>query len=1401
MNMRMTNRSAQRIVCGLGLLAAFLLGWAYAGSAQPELSELVQTPSYSVTGTMEWLVRYGLGDPRLLSQKGYSRGLFFSQNLSLDADVKVSVERPVPGTLALLAQIDNQQPEFLQSLSIRWLAENWSAEFGDFPMGRPESPFAASDRLLKGFRVSWQPSEQLTLSAVLSQVSGIKQSKTFRGNTVEETVTFVLQRPDRPWAEMPYRCDTQNAETFCNLNGLDYFSLGQNYVEGFTKIKLRFQTGDALKQLLEGYELGYLYSTIQDDPERELDPSYYTVIFTGEEYFLLLNAEFSTLLRDRIFEYLDDYNFKRVLSGEELKEYPFSQGTDYEKGFLQRLSELVTITVDSLSFRPDEAQNRRFYALRHQDIDEESVKVEIKLEDEFVELSDPRLIGFEMRVYAQSGVLEFDFPETFFEDPKSVVRVRYAYKSSTGTYVLGLSVLKGSEKVYLNGQLLQPGVDYLIEYETGFLILFKEVGPEDVLRIEYEIARGGLGGFAEYRRSFQGLSASFKPSEGFTLNVDLLRAYDSPIPGVAPETLATMPNDHWVLGLSGRLEGDNLQGAFDVGLGMNRFPPDDNLKAALPNRINVIKPLEQADSTWVLFGHRNGITVYDVRTGSWSHYGPAEGLAGLTVYDIAFDALSNRLFFATNGGLSVLHLGPGDPLASFARPASWQSFTEQEGLPSSDVRAVLLTDSDLWVGTAQGLARLSLDELERFLSEKDEEGPKKLPWTTYQAKENPALLSDRVLALAWANDQLYVATDRGLSLFDPVAEKFIAVTELRGLRIYDLVSDGNVVYVATERGVRALLGGQGLGWPVADRRVLALALGPDGELWYGTSDGLYGELRGRVPETRGLTVTAVGAIKEAIWAGVEADPESYVLPIVQVKVEAENPLLNVRIFDQSDTQLDGRAQGRFIDIPAAEHTDLGWLGRFTLKKTLGPLQLQGTLESRSLGFTPVGVLERQDRLQLSLSATYPVSDAVQLSARHEEGLTDLARFPSQILRDGLTLSFHPTGGPQVDLDYTLERIDRDFERRGFDQRRRSYSLSAGQELLDGRLKAQLGARLTQLEDPRRPEQSAWEGELSSGVQAELLPNLSLRLGYRLPLQVRFGQAFGLHRLSWGADWRRDFVLPVMGVLPLSLQGTVQGTGQLPIGRGRPVLDQSANVLIRSAVFQLGEIVVSPQLTLTARAQNPLDPRAVLELGGESTLQMRWGEIDGKLFLKRSMLSQAYSRLQRFLDTARLSLSHDEGILGVRPSLELLGSLETFVHPLLGKKTNGQYQVSLGLSWQRFESPLQADLLLSRQVVSNDQEHTVSYSLQQSVQYALGPGLTPGLDFLADYIQGEQRGEPVEELSGELSIFGNFLVLEDWSATLTLTYLFRVDAYKPPGENFSQSLALTVRFGRTLTFSF
>ncbi len=1387
------------------LIFAFTTAPAHAQG--PELS---QSPSFEVFGSVNWTVRYGLGDPRGLAQRGYSRGFFFNQSIVLNADVSVAVERPLPGLLSLVAQIDNQQPEFLQSLSILFESERWTARFGDFPMGRPESPFASPDRLLKGFQVGWKLSDRLSLRAILSQVSGIRQTKTFRGNTVEETVLFVPRLPDRPWAKMPYLCELRGTETFCNLRGLGYFFLGPDFVEGFTKIKLRFPIDERLQELLEAYELGYLFEGIAENPDPELDPSYYLLIPAEEGFYLALRTDFETLLRDQILLYIDEYNLK-LPPDADFREYPLSPGTDYEQGFLEGLQELVLLSVDSLEVRPQDAAYYRFYFLRRPEILEGSVRVEIRLleEEEFRPIEDPLLMGFEMRVYPEVGVLELLAPEEFFQNPESAVRVSYAYQAGAGTYVLGLSVLKGSERVYLNGELLQPGQDYLLEYETGFLILFVEVGPEDVLRIEYEVARGGLGGFAEYRRGFEGLLLEYEPWDGFTLWVDLLRAHDSPVAGIDPDSLATMPNDHRVVGLSGLWQGEDFQAAFDVGIAQNVFPPDDNLRVNQPNRVYAIHVLQHPNRTLVLFGHRNGVQVYDTASERWSSYGPAEGLAGLEVYDI--DGREGWVAFATSGGLSLLELEPGDPLASFARPAAWRRFDERDGLPSSRVLSVLLTPNAIWVGTDKGLATAPLGDPEK-LTERE-------TWTILSKEAYPELPNDRIRELVWTQGLLYIGTDEGLVVWDPAAKRLAPIAELQGREIRDAVSEGGTVYVATDRGVFALRGGRLVHRPFL-QAAQAVAFW-NGELWIGTEEGLFGTRQGLLSETRGRSLTALGAGEETLWAGEEADPryrlQLFAIARQELEVrfeggdEGRGPTprdrgLRVRVYEAREAKMSGEARGRFSDIPAAEHTDLGWIGQISLTQRLGPLTLQGTLRSISPEFTPVGLLNREDRLQLSLSASYNLSEALSVQVRHEEGLTDLfRRTPVQVLRDSLGLRFRPAEGPTLDLDYTIDRLDRSFERPGFDIRRRSYALSLRESLWDRRLDLTGALQLTQDEDLLRPGGGFWEGGLQGSVQFRATPDLLLQLTLKQPLQMRFGRLFGTSQLQWGADWT---ALTSVGNVPLTIRTGYQGNGKLPLLEGgrrdRILVNQSVQMQLQAAELRLGEVRISPQGTLSLQLQDPFGLRPAFDLGGDTTLQGGWGLVDGTLSLGRSLTAQTRTGLQRIQDRGRLSLSHQGLSIGrgkgaLRPTLELSGTLETLTHPLFGRLQNGQYQIAVQLLWQASQSPLQADFFLSRQAVFNERERTVSYSFQQGMEYRLLPrwGLTPRLEVLLDYIEGERDRRPVAELTGELTVAASFTPMPAWTATVSLSYLFSEDATEPRPP--AHSLAFTLQFGRSFSF--
>jgi len=637
----------------------------------PELQPEEGPLSLEATGRVSWIVKYGFGDPQGLTEKGYANQLTLEQALSVDAEGGVRVEWPLSGVLSISAHLDNQIPENLQILAIRYRGRDLEGEFGDFTIAG-NTGFTGYDKKLKGLRIDWAPQEDLAVRGVFSRVEGIPQSKVFHGNTSPAEITYSLHPAERRWLEQPY---------LQNIRGLEYYEI-EGFVPGFTKLQLSFNVDQGLRDLLGSYGLGYLFPLVKEDPKREIELSRYVVVNKEEQQFLILRREALDLLREGLKGYIEDYNEANNLKGEDQERYPLDEGSDYELGFLRALvAGYAALELDGTTRKLDGYQRERFYYLGQTGIAPDSVQVEVKLAGgEFTEITDPSLIGYDFYLFPEEGIIELDFPAEFFLDlEENEVRVGFNYAVSGGMYILGLSIVKGSEKVYLNGELLQRDLDYTIDYETGALLLFRQVGPEDELRIEYEIFRGGLGGFTEYKRNLSGILLTYNLTDFLTLSLDLLQAVDSPVIGDRSR-LRSMPNDHIVGGLSAKLDLGDLQGELELGYNYNRFPFDDNQRKNRLNRINVIRTVAYQGREYLLFGEQNGLVIFDGE--GWRELGPAEGLAGRAVRDVA--VAPDVLVLATDSGISLLRLEGEDP---FAILPNWRRFYKQDGLPSQDVRA------------------------------------------------------------------------------------------------------------------------------------------------------------------------------------------------------------------------------------------------------------------------------------------------------------------------------------------------------------------------------------------------------------------------------------------------------------------------------------------------------------------------------------------------------------------------------------------------------------------------------------------------------------------------------------------------------------------------------------------
>ncbi|MFQ6033634.1 MAG: hypothetical protein ACE5KR_02105, partial [Candidatus Bipolaricaulia bacterium] len=125
---------------------------------------------------MSWIVKYGLGDPRGLIDKGYADQFLLEQALSVDAEGGVRMEWPLAGVLSISAHLDNQKAENLQILAIKYKGQDLQGQFGDFTVAG-NTDFTGYDKKLKGLKVDWTPQENLAVRGILSRVEGIPQVK------------------------------------------------------------------------------------------------------------------------------------------------------------------------------------------------------------------------------------------------------------------------------------------------------------------------------------------------------------------------------------------------------------------------------------------------------------------------------------------------------------------------------------------------------------------------------------------------------------------------------------------------------------------------------------------------------------------------------------------------------------------------------------------------------------------------------------------------------------------------------------------------------------------------------------------------------------------------------------------------------------------------------------------------------------------------------------------------------------------------------------------------------------------------------------------------------------------------------------------------------------------------
>ena len=1147
----------------------------------------VEEASYDIQleGRKTWTLRYGLGSAVGLSATGLTAG-----QLVLDQTLSADIRGEALSILSIEAHFDDQQSDALQSMAIRLDTERLDGILGDF-VSAGTGGFAAYGKKMTGLQLEYTIGDAV-LTGIASRLDGISETKTYVGEKASDEVTYSRLADADPPAERPYKRA---------IYGLYAYPLDVFYVEEFSDVALTFDVGDGLRGVLTQYGLEYLIDILTDEGEFPLDEWEMQVIGSDEQILLLLEDAID-LVRDRLELAIDRFN--EVEEPEEDAEYPFSEGTEYEVAFLEEVAEHVTVSVDSESHPILDAVRRTYFDLGREGIVDATLVVEVSMDGEsFDPITSPLLADYDIELYADDGILEVEFPADFFTD-ESAIRARFDYTVTGGVFMLGLSIIPGSDRVSINDEPLVRDEGYMIDYEIGMLVLLVQVADTDVIRVECERFAGGIFGSAvDYATYYYGLTLDWPISERLTIEASILQSAEDPRSVSDPDAVKTMPNRHTVAGISGGVSLDGLDADFLVGYSHDRFPFDDNARINRPNEIAAIAAIDGS----VFFGHHNGLTVK--HGGSWMTYGTGEGLSGRSVRALASN--DGALFIGTSSGLTVVSLDGVSPLD---RVANWSSYYagDNEGLPSAKVNALFADDGSLWVGTDEGLVSIGLEEIDDLATWRrpDQEGGLELGIVT---------------ALAGDGESLFVGTETDLYMLSMVSGAWTRLSGSEGAGIRDAAVADGTLYVASERGLRSYRDGIGTGWLVLGDAVRAVST-LDGRVVYGTEDGLFDAANGeRVLDD--ADVTALGKADGALWVGSRASAE-YVLTVWSYGKDAA-------AFSNQTTGIDGRDPFSFVDAEAGEHTVDGFVERASFRHVTTGFRLTGRIENVSPTYRSIGSFGRSDSTGWDIGATWTLGDDADLSIAHGVDIADhrSGEATTTMVND---VSLQWTFGPVLTASahYATENDDR--SRLGPESTNASYAFSLRDRFFSDRLDVVLtwsdASRWdAQLDEPQR------DNSLSLSADGTILPSWSARLDWSRPIRSGEDEWSGNESLTFGTEWSGR----VGGSSDLAVDYTLAWRRSIPGGTARREHEIELDVDVDAV--ESAEWVITPGATFGATSDE-----SSIDLSGRMSARARQGDLSIQGTLRGGLTGIGEPVIR---ESEKLSLTASyTGIEGLRPTI-------------------------------------------------------------------------------------------------------------------------------------------------------
>lgn len=1044
-------------------------------ATEPEisLSELVEDESdfeVELEGRKTWTIRYGLGNAIGLATSGLAPG-----QLSLDQTLTVDVVGEALSMLTIEAHYNDQLPGTMQSLALYLDTARLDGVLGDFTFGSVPD-FAAYSKKMMGLQLEYLIGDAV-LTAVVSKTEGVSESVVFVGQTAHAEIEYTLYSDPESKDPASYRA---------NLEGLFAYPLEALYTEEFSSIHAQFSVSPSLRSVFDLYEVGYLYDAVITEPNLELKAYNYRVLDLDEQV-LVLQRDPVLLIRDWLRALIDEYNEQILPEDGELKSYPFTAGTDYELAFLEAVAPFAQMVVDDIAYPIGTAQQRRFYDLGHVDVRESSVAVQVSTDGKtFEAVPSFRLPDFEVTVYGEAGVIECAFPDSFYTATSSL-RVRLDYAVSDGAFMLGLSMIPGSERITLNSTLLERDIDYMIDYEVGMLFMLIELAEADVLQVDYELYAGGFGAASDYASYFYGLTLDLPISDKLTLRGNLLQMADVSGSGADAASVRTMPNRHTIAGVQADLSLEDFTASVLVGYNEDRFPFDDNARISGINQVNAMASGEG----YVLFGHRSGVTVNEA--GNWQTYGLASGLSSRIVQAVAFG--DGVAYVGTDAGLTVVSLDGASP---FDRAANWDRYFVDDGLPSASVTAVLVHDEIAWIGTQDGLVSMPVEGSDPYEN-----------WTQYESGGFETLPSITALAADAAN--LYIGTESGLYVYDVSANILELMSGTEGVRINDLEFANGTLYSASKRGLRGFHNGSGMGWLVLGEPVSSLAYA-ENTLYYGLETGLVALANdGSSTLIDGWAITALTTSDAGVWVGTRAS-EDYEMNVWQIANGQKE-------ISESTTGISGVDPYAFADSSVAEHTVTGWVTRASFHQNADGYSVSGVVEARPPTFRAIGSTRRSDSTGWTLSGDFSLGNQGSLRVDHDYRLSDqLGERPSDRMGNGLSFDWSVLDGPQWQASIRQVEANETDSLGNKNTREITMSVSTRESFFRDALALALSWDRFSFASDRWDEE--WQREkISLTIDWQLTSVLSTHGSWSRPVRFIDETISGTEQLAWNWDWR------------------------------------------------------------------------------------------------------------------------------------------------------------------------------------------------------------------------------------------------------------------------------------------